>query len=493
MSISRAQKTIGIIGAAVAGPVLALQILSHPVLRKLYKPVIYDQDTDAKSTPTKVLHTAGAAVALSANGLSPLYELGLRGAIDEMSCEFTGASIWRAYHGPEVGIGQNVNAVEPGKYKYLNGSRNPSWAADLQTNMRIIERRHLQSLLLDRIYQLGGEVFWNKRVERLVKLKTGAVKVTFGDEDEIVADLLVGADGGWSEVRKHILKQRNEQTAEERWIPEFWGASGFYGISSQIDGLSDHKDLVPHALTDTHALWLDQGNLSTSPLPNGKIRWDLILPDKHAPRPLSSHPAAKRIAQPSLMAEWESKIIPGAYSHASTVEILRRHVNIWHPATGTFGRLLSASERIIRSPLRQRVWKEEEIQFGNAAVIGDAARLMLPSSGQGKHSFLSIPIYNCIRCNIVVSKPHLRNIGSSFAIEDATVLANALLNNPPSPLHDDCFQAALREYARLRVPRSRRMAQTAHWAGVLGIGEKWYWRWLRDFGSRMPLGKDPKL
>ena len=59
--------------------------------------------------------------------------------------------------------------------------------------------------------------------------------------------------------------------------------------------------------------------------------------------------------------------------------------------TGTFGRMLATSERIIRSPLRQHVWKESEIQCGNVAVIGDAARLMLPSSGQGSSVVKFIP------------------------------------------------------------------------------------------------------
>lgn len=45
-----------------------------------------------------------------------------------------------------------------------------------------------------------------------------------------------------------------------------------------------------------------------------------------------------------------------------------------------------------------------------------------------------------------------------MAIEDATVLANALLNNPPADADTDSepkpsFAAALREFSELRIPR----------------------------------------
>jgi 2-polyprenyl-6-methoxyphenol hydroxylase-like FAD-dependent oxidoreductase len=83
------------------------------------------------------------------------------------------------------------------------------------------------------------------------------------------------------------------------------------------------------------------------------------------------------------------------------------------------------------------------------------------------------------------------SIGSSFGIEDATVLANSLLNNPPSK--DSGFRTALEEYARLRLPRSKKMAKVADYAGRFGLGEQWYWRWLRDYGTKwMMITKDPK-
>lgn len=45
--------------------------------------------------------------------------------------------------------------------------------------------------------------------------------------------------------------------------------------------------------------------------------------------------------------------------------------------------MLERSERIIRSPMGMRVWEEDEIQRENVVLVGDTARLVLPSSGQG--------------------------------------------------------------------------------------------------------------
>lgn len=43
MSRPSSNFTISIIGAGVAGPVLALTILSNPTLRDLYTPILYDK------------------------------------------------------------------------------------------------------------------------------------------------------------------------------------------------------------------------------------------------------------------------------------------------------------------------------------------------------------------------------------------------------------------------------------------------------------------
>lgn len=73
--------------------------------------------------------------------------------------------------------------------------------------------------------------------------------------------------------------------------------------------------------------------------------------------------------------------------------------------------------------------------------------------------------------------------GTSFAIENATVLGNCLLKHGLD--EEDGDQQALKEYAKTRVKKSKQMAQYAALACEVGLGRTWYWRMLRDTSSLM--------
>jgi FAD-dependent urate hydroxylase len=86
--------------------------------------------------------------------------------------------------------------------------------------------------------------------------------------------------------------------------------------------------------------------------------------------------------------------------------------------------------------------------------------------------------------------------GACFAIEDATVLANALLNNPPSSLNSKLdFSKAIGEYLQARLPRSKSMTKQSYWMGVImSWVDAWWLRWLVDLSTAwLPTGGDPKL
>ena len=76
-------------------------------------------------------------------------------------------------------------------------------------------------------------------------------------------------------------------------------------------------------------------------------------------------------------------MVPGVYDAASTADLLYKHEKIYHPSFGSWKPIFKASERIMRSPLRLQVWEADEIQWGNIALIGDAARVLPPYAGQG--------------------------------------------------------------------------------------------------------------
>jgi len=436
---------VGIIGAAIAGPTFALQILSHPILKARYWPILYEraQDPnvlDADSDNPQHHHSAGAGIALFGNGLYPLFRLGLREDLKRAGRESTQLSLWKAGY--------------DGTFERLGTANHSGWAEDLQTHLIAFQRGDLQSVLLNRYRELGGEIRYDHALQSLDSLPSVKVQAAFenGTTDEL--DLVVGADGAYSKVRKYILERRDPATADTRWLPDFFGVSGIYGISSE----TQYTQTSEHADPQTHGLWLQRGNLSSSPLPNGRLRWDLLVPEDYAPSGQESRKLTETLEDHVPTAAWERTILSGAYPREYTVSILKKHIHVYHPPAASIGALLQSAECIIHTPLRQRVWNDDEIQCENVALIGDASRTLLPTSGQG----------------------------TGFAIEDATVLAAMLLKHAAlDGANDSAIKVALQEYARSRVPRSKRMAQVAWYAGKLGMGETWYWRWLRDLSSRL--------
>lgn len=398
--------TIAIIGAGVAGPVFALTILSNPILKQRYKPVIYERlpcpkpttsssisidskgdgnsPTDAHSNAT---YAAGAAVALTSNALYPLYSLGLRDELDAMSCETTRIKIWRAWNG--------------GTHKYCQQVRNPNWQEDLGTNLRVVERAGLQRLVLDKVQELGGQVVWERKVSDVKTVTGGGVKVSFEGGEEVFADLVVGADGGWSIVRRHIMLTANDANID-KWKPEFSYADGIYGVSKPVnksratEGEDEMKD------GDTHWILLDQGTASTWALPGGRQFWTICFPSEAPPQRTSAVEETQKQKANKL---YGADLTLGGYDFEETQKILERYEDAFHPVAGSFGELYKRSERIVRAPLWYHAWNENEIGGKNSVLIGDASRLMLPTSGQGTfslvlHSFTpSTRKYKTLGCN----------------------------------------------------------------------------------------------
>lgn len=222
-------KTVAIIGSAIAGPTLALQILSNSVLR------------------------SARFLGLFANGLYPLHRLGLEDDIRREGYECRALSFWQCDY--------------EGKHENLAHQDNAMWSPDLQTGVVYFERHGLQSLLVDKVKRLGGEVFWEKKAISLETLDTGQTRVSFSDGTDISVDLLVGADGGYSAVRKYILNQRDSATAEARWLPDFMGITGLYGVGDATQAAGSTVKA-----SESHCLWLDRGFLASGPCPDGKIR-----------------------------------------------------------------------------------------------------------------------------------------------------------------------------------------------------------------------------
>ncbi len=222
-----------------------------------------------------------------------------------------------------------MSDVQVGKSWYLNGGVNQTWIEDIKSGMRIVERVKLQRLLLSAVEERGVSIFGDNRFQSARKNGNGTLEVQFESEEKENVDLLVGADGGWSSARKHILREKyeDERKVEERQIPEFMGASGFYGISR-----CGEKEWGNKHWEDTHGVWLDGRVLSTSPLPDGRMRWDLQVPEKEPPAPVSEpREFEEGKAGKEEGEEWEKKIAAGIYEREDSIEVLRRRAGVSIP------------------------------------------------------------------------------------------------------------------------------------------------------------------
>ena len=321
------KSTILISGAGIAGPLFALQILSHAKLARLFHPILFD-----RSAHPPLVHTApttGAAIVISPNALHSLYALGLRDAVEAHSAECATNTLWRAH-----------DAAPSAPARFLNRLVAPAWMADVGSGLRVVERSWLGSLLVARFLAAGGDARWGAKVAGLEQTARGVALVLAGGA-RVHGALAVGADGVWSPVRKALLDGR------ARWAPEAVPHAAVYGISPRPPGRAADVD------GRAHVVFTRGGCCSTWALPGGRQFW-------------TAHAAA------------------GGGAGAAARAILDQYAAVWHPTAGTFGALFRSAERVGRVALWQRAWEAHEIRrWGNAVVVGDAARVMVPASGQG--------------------------------------------------------------------------------------------------------------
>lgn len=101
-TMEREKKTVLIIGSSIAGTVFALQLLTHPILRSKYRPIVFD----SAATLPNLSHPkenvsfqpegqTGAAVAVTKQAMWPLRQLELGPELDEISQNTERISMYR--------------------------------------------------------------------------------------------------------------------------------------------------------------------------------------------------------------------------------------------------------------------------------------------------------------------------------------------------------------------------------------------------------------
>ena len=302
---------VAIVGAGIGGLSLALSLHARDV------PVtVYEQAIE--------LREVGAAVALSANGLRPLDELGLLGQLEEVATQPTELILrgWRT--------NDRTCAFPVG----IDGSYRQRFGAPYLGIHRAEFQRVLAGACPPGMIRLGHEV-------SSVIDQGDHVEIALANGDTATASVVVGADGVHSRLRSFV---------EPAARPVYTGTSGFRG-------------LVPTA------------DLPSLPDPRAIQFW--MGPDAHLLH-YAIGPAAETV---NFLAVLEG---PGAWAAdagpvAAEPRTLVRAFEDWAPAVREMVTAVPQSDRwpLYTLPPVSR-WSK-----GRVVLIGDAVHTMLPHQGQG--------------------------------------------------------------------------------------------------------------
>ncbi|TFK56493.1 FAD/NAD(P)-binding domain-containing protein [Heliocybe sulcata] len=283
----------------------------------------------------------------------------------------------------------------------------------------------------------GGMVF-GRRVAKLESVGLdGATKITFEDGSEEEADLVIGADGLRSKVRDYVVGEHVE--------PEYYGLCGIGGFVP----LHFIEPYILHTSSPLVMTWGSTGFFGFSPVGTGRAS----LPSPSSP------------PQPKAM--WWSiyaSDTPPARTASTPLSIKAQLQRRFAGYEGAVPRIINAlctdepgvSDVLVlpryKLPNYLAKWHRAD---GGAVLVGDAAHVAPPESGQGV----------------------------SFAVEDAAAFAMLLAHHLARRPDDekDALRRAAGDYSALRKPR----VETTITAAMKRIANKtemsWFQRWLRDW------------
>lgn len=253
------------------------------------------------------------------------------------------------------------------------------------TTTTTIERARLYRVLHDQALQRGIPIVHGKRLVDIEQSPDG-VLARFADGTEERGGFLVGADGIWSTIRQLLDPDAPR--------PEYTGLLGLGGVARGVD-----LDVDPFSFQMMFGSRAFFGLLASG---GGRVLWFANLPTRPEP-----DRAALEAVSPGT---WRDRLLEAFAGDSVPVQDLIE-------ATGQDA-LRVAAMHTLEPP---RSW-----HGGRAVLVGDAAHVTSPSSGQG----------------------------ASLAVEDAVELARCLRDVPD-------LAGAFHAYQRLREGRVRRVLRAA--------------------------------
>lgn len=313
---------VAVVGAGVGGLTLAIALQQRGV------PVqVFEQARD--------LSEVGAGVALSGNSTRLLRRLGVGEELAAVSDEPSNLVIrhWKS---------GRIIASHPMAQSYRDAFGAPFWTLHRVDLQRVLSRR----VDLDAI-ELGRRCTG-------VQQAADSMTLTFEDDSEAHADLVVGADGVRSEVRRVVLMAR---------APVFSGMVGYRGLVpvERLPSLPDRSPLQ---------FWAGpRGHLLHYSIRGGEVINFLAVVRQR---------------------EWRAE----AWMEDCPVQDALAPYEGWHPAVLE---MVGAVDR----PTRWALFDHQPLDrwsVGRVVLLGDAAHAMLPHQGQGANQTIedAVVLSDCV-------------------------------------------------------------------------------------------------
>ncbi|EKG19712.1 Monooxygenase FAD-binding protein [Macrophomina phaseolina MS6] len=285
---------------------------------------------------------------------------------------------------------------------YFKSEQGISLSSVEQGAKHFIARHGYELIFIDR--QMALEVFYNhikdkskvlvdKRVVTVKQLANG-VQVTTKDGSTYTGDILVGADGIHSTVRKEMWRLGDELSpgyfpkSDQTSVPCDYTC--MFGISNPVPGFSGASS---HTVMGHNHSYLVVGG------PGGRIYWFLFVKNEKTLRGMEDE-------------------IPRRFSEEQKKAVAEKYWNDPIEGNVTFGDLYKTHFSAILTALPEFVFTKWH--FGRIITIGDASHKFNPISGQGGNSAietaatLATEIINMIKALPEKASPSDENITAAF-------------------------------------------------------------------------------